>query len=410
MKKLLCLLVALMLTFSAVGFAAPGNKLGMEALRALYDGENNCFVSPVSLDLALALTAYGAQGDTKAEILAALEAEDTETAYRFIPALRQSGLKIANAAFVNDRIALREEFASGIRRDLDAGIFPLDSAESIHEWVSEHTGGLIDKIPLDDNIGQTALVLINAIAMDAKWEEPFDPYYTRKMDFRAPGGDTQVEMMRSFLYTDFYAEIDGIRFLRLNYRDCRLYMLLALPDEGVGLSDVLDWLTENDPDAIRYEPESAAHIISAIVERNKGWSSELSESEIEWLSQWYIGSDLWEISLRLPKFDITCDYDLTETLKAKGVTTAFTPKAQFPGISETPLMLMAVKQKLRVQVDEEGTRAAAVTWAELNDGATDPRYERVPVDFFCDRPFVMLIVDGESGAICFAGVVTDPLS
>ena len=185
-------------------------------------------------------------------------------------------------------------------------------------------------------------------------------------------------------------------------------MLLALPETAGDVSAVLAWLESNDPGEIVYEPESAESIVIGSVQQNIDWGDPLSSEEIDWLYQWYDGSDPWEVSLRLPKLDVQCFCELTEALKPLGVRKAFTDEAELSGLSDTPLMLASVRQKLRVQVDEEGTRAAAVTWSDILATEPNPRYERVPVQFTCDSPFVMLIVDGDSGAICFAGVVANP--
>ncbi len=405
MRRGILLILALALLFQAGALADGGNRLGAKALHLLYDGQNNCFLSPVSLQFALWLVADGAEGETRDEILSALQTQ--KDAPSLMQALRRSGLRMANAAFASDRISLKESYLQDIRQRFEAEVFPLNDGGRVNRWVREQTDGLIDDLPLTDP-SQTALILINAVAMDARWEEPFDPAFTRPMPFQTPAGETQVPMLGAYLYTPYYAEADGLRFLRLNYRDSGLYMLLALPETAGDVSAVLAWLESNDPGEIVYEPESAESIVNGIVQQNIDWGDPLSSEEIDWLYQWYDGSDPWEVSLRLPKLDVQCFCELTEALKALGVKKAFTDEAELSGLSDTPLMLASVRQKLRVQVDEEGTRAAAVTWSDILATEPNPRYERVPVQFTCDSPFVMLIVDGDSGAICFAGVVANP--
>ena len=405
MRRLVFIILALSFILQAGALAEGANQLGAKALEELYDGKSNCFLSPVSLQLALQLVAEGAQGETRDEILSALGTQ--ADAEKLMQGLKSSGLRTANAAFVSDQIRLKESYALGIRQRFEAEIFPLDGKDRVNQWVRRQTDGLIDSLPLNDP-SQTALILINAVAMDAKWEEPFDAVFTRQRPFATPEGAVEVPTMHDYLHTPYYAEKDGLRFLRLNYKDCGLYMLLILPKKQGDVASILNWLKTNEPGEIVYEPESAESIVNGIVQQNIDWGDPLRPDEIDWLYRCYEGGDTWEVSLNLPKLDVQCACELTEVLKALGVKKAFTAGAELSGMSETPLMLASVSQKLRVQVDEEGTRAAAVTWSEIAATGPEPRYERVPVLFSCDSPFAMLIADEESGAVCFAGIVTNP--
>ena len=407
MKRIIALILALLVPLCAFGaLAEPGNKLGMDILLSLLDGKSNRFVSPVSLDLALALAACGSEGETKAEILAALEADTLKDATSFSAALEKSGLKIANAAFVKDGLVLKADYASGIQREMDAEILPLNSLSQVNSWVNEHTDGLIPSLPLS-GIDDIMLMLINAIAIDARWEEPFDGLYTCKQNFHAPDGDVEVDMMYNTLVGG-YVETDGLQLLRLDYRDCDLYMLLALPHDG-DVADALKWLGDHDLNALEYPIQSQEEIVSEIVERAKQWGEVLDEETISWLNARYMGGMPYEVALALPKLDIQCSTDLTEPLKQQGILKAFDPvDAGFAPISDTPLYVTVLRQELRLQVDEEGTKAAAVTYELMDTMAANPMYERKPVNFTCDRPFALLIIDETSGEICFAGAVMNP--
>ena len=112
-----------------------------------------------------------------------------------------------------------------------------------------------------------------------------------------------------------------------------------------------------------------------------------------------------EITLRLPKVDITARTDLTEPLQAVGIRIAFTDAADFSGISEKPMKINRVCQDTRLRIDEEGTSAAAVTEIELAPGEAEPIEE--PVLMNVNRPFVVLIVDKETDAVVFAAVIAD---
>lgn len=374
MKKMLCLALIALLCLSAFAEAAepapvPGNRLGLATLRQLADRGGNQFVSPVSLAYALSMAAAGAEGETLDELLAALDAGGAEDIAALNERLRAAGLSWANAAFVRDGLPLDPEYAAALEANFSAELFPLDAAERVNVWVAEHTDGLIDHL-MDDVDPSLLLMLVNAIVMDAKWLSPFDPEDTWAGDFHAPDGDVQADFMHQTLYAS-YAEIDGTQMIRLNYAGSGLCMLIALPPEG-GLDAALD----------------------ALAERGLDWFD--------------LPGEYTEVTLSLPKLDLEVSNLLGETLRALGITRAFAEDAQFAGISQQPVKVSDVLQKVRVQVDEEGTRAAAVT-AVMVDGCAMPGDEPEPVPMIVDRPFAMVIADMDSGAICFAGAVVNPV-
>ena len=161
--------------------------------------------------------------------------------------------------------------------------------------------------------------------------------------------------------------------IRLNYADSELFMLLVLPEEG-GMESLLHALTEE----------------------GFGWFDCMAETDRE-------------IYLWLPKVDITAHNDLTDPLKEAGIALAFTNAADFRGIAEKPLKIDCVFQDVRIQIDEEGTRAAAVTQIDLAPSEAADEDREPPIRMRLDRPFVALIVDEETETVCFAAVIADPL-
>lgn len=378
MKNVICAALVLALCLGgamARAEGAPGNRLGLETLRLISDGNENRFVSPVSLAYALSLAAAGAAGETREALLAALDAEDADAVCAMNDALAAAGLKWANAIFARHDLPVRPEYARALADRFAAEAFPLDAAEDVNAWVADKTGGLIERLlerPLDD---QTRLVLVNAIAMDAAWLSPFPPENTCEDDFHAPGGDVKAQFMHQKLRAR-YAEIDGTQVIRLGYIDRETYMptglsmFVALPPEG-GVPALLDALAERGLAAV----ESAG--------------------------------EAQEVLLTLPKLDIDVGGSLAQPLKALGLELAFTDAADFSGISEEGLEISDVLQKVRVQMDEDGTRAAAATAVMMKDNAVMLSPEK-PVEMNVNRPFVLLIAEETTGAIAFAGVVADP--
>ena len=409
MKKLLAMLCALALCMTAAGMAeggtAPGNQMGLDLLAMLTDGSQNAFVSPVSLAYAMAMAADGAGEGTRQELLLALDTESTDAIAAWNDALAASGLKVANAAFVAPGLPFSQDYAQAISGRYHAGIFPLEDAAPVNEWVRKNTDGLIDKLLDEDMKPEISLLLMNAVAMDAKWTVPFDPYYTAEGDFHSPSGDVKAQFMHDTRSME-YARTEQAQAVRLRYRDCGLSMLLILPDEG-RIAEVLTLLSEKGADQFVFEDRSVESIIDGVVAQQKEYDPQLNEEALrDELKMFFNRPEAWKVSLALPKLDITTTASLKAPLMDLGVNAAFSEDADFYGISDIPLWIDDVIQKVRVQVDEEGTRAAAVTEFAFAAGA--PRYQQAPVPMVFDRPFIMLIADEATGAICFAGVVAAP--
>lgn len=375
MKKCLCALLALTLFLLPLAGAetssAAGSQMGFELLRELNNGSDNRVLSPASLAYALAMAAEGAEGDTRAELLEALAAEDPSTAGELTDALEAAGLKVANAAFATGGVAISEDYIKALASAFGAEWFEAgdDLAGRINQWVSEHTDGLIDRM-LDETPSDTALALVNALAMDADWLSPFIPDSTADGTFHAPDGDVNVPFMHQTLSAR-YGERDGVQLLRLGYADSDLELLIALPSEDGGVSDVLDELCE------------------------------------EGLAYFQFGEEGVEVNLSMPKTDISDANSLVDALKALGIETPFGDSADFSGISEEGgLYISQILQKARLIFDEEGTQAAASTVVSVATSAYNPD---PPVEFNMNRPFVAVIADAATGAVCFAAVVNNPL-
>lgn len=378
MKKILSILLCLALLgcaalaepVAAESAPAVGEKLGFELLKALYAEGGNVLLSPASLTLALGMAAEGAEGETLTAILTALGAEDASELGDVVP----EEIKSANAAFVAQGLPLKGAYIDRLNEAYGAEWFDLDAevVEVVNAWVAEHTDGLIEKLLTEAPDPQTGLILINAIAMDAKWEKPFKDYNTIEDDFHAPQGDVSVEMMYQREFFD-YVERDGLQIVRLPYAGGALEMWIALPGEGVsiGLDGLLDALAEQGMDYLKD------------------------------------GAEEREVDLFLPKFDLTTENSLSDALKVLGVELPFDENADFSGISEVPLRIDEILQKVRVQLDEEGTKAAAATAAIVACMALVPEEE--PVEVRADRPFAFVIADAETDSVCFAGVVENPV-
>ena len=282
-------------------------------------------------------------------------------------------IKSANAAFVAQGLAPKDSYIERLNAGYGAEWFDLDAdaVERVNAWVAKHTDGLIEELLSEAPDPQTGLILLNAIAMDAKWSKPFDASSTIEDSFHAPQGDVRAEMMYQKERFD-YVKKDGVQIVRLPYAGSTLSMWIALPGEDVGMDKLL---------------------------------GKLSAKGMAWLKD---GAKECEVRLTLPKFDLTDENSLSDAMKALGVEAPFGDSADFSGISDVPLRIDEILQKVRVQLDEDGTRAAAAT-AAIAKVMSAPVGEEV-VDMRVDRPFAFVIADDASGSVCFAGVIENPVA
>lgn len=371
MRRILAAVTAaVMIGGAALAESVPGNRLGLEVLARIADGTQNQFVSPVSLGYALSMAAAGAEGDTLAALLRALGAEEVGSISALNAPLAEASLKLAGAAFVKPGVSVKADYQAALEDQFVAACVPLEDATQVNAWISEHTDGLIgDALNASDLPPDLNLMLVNAIAMDAEWASPFEAEDTWAEDFHAPDGDVRVDFMHQSTYAK-YGESGSTQFIRKGYAGGRLAMLIALPAEGK-LTSALAALKKNGLDYFQFKPMPQA------------------------------------VALSMPKLDISVNNSLTEALKESGLKKPLGESAEFPGICDEPLMISDVLQQVRVQVDEEGTRAAAATEIMMAEGAA-PDDGPQPVQVRVDRPFVLVIVDEPTGAICFAGAVVRP--
>ena len=370
MRKIIAIVLALaLLGAAALAESAPGNRLGYKVLAELSGGSQNAFVSPVSLAWALSMAAEGATGETRQKLLGALDVEDPSQVAELGEPLAESGLMWANAAFTGAGIELLPDYDAVLESRYAAGRFALADAESANAWASEKTGGLIDRLAIDPTVGGQ-LTLVNAVALEAEWASPFDPSMTTERPFHTPDGDVTVSFMRQDTYAQ-YGESMGVQLVCKGYLNGRLAMYLALPPEG-GLNRALKNLAENPNSFFTFKPNPQS------------------------------------VRLTLPKLDVSAGASLKDAIVAAGCWVPFHEEyADYSGISETDLRVSDVFQQVRLQVDEDGTRAAAVTEVAMPMSAA-PDDGPEPIDFTVDRPFLFALVDRPTGTVLFAGAVVNP--
>jgi len=352
----------------------------------------NLFFSPYSISSALAMTWAGARGQTAAEMAKTLAlpqgaATQPERVHAAFAALMKSlndpkaayELTVANALWGQKGYAFQASFLDLLDAHYGAGLREVDFArdaegarQTINRWVEKETRDKIkDLIPAGALPPLTRLVLTNAIYFKGTWRYPFGKDDTKDEPFFAPGGTVQVPMMRDtkhFQYTDAKTH----HVLELPYKGGDLAMVLLVPKAKDGLPAV--------------EKALAAEALAA-------WIGNLKHERVR---------------VRLPRFKLTWRCMMAKVLSKMGMPRAFDPEqAEFQGINggREPLWIGEVIHKAFVDVNEEGTEAAAAT-AVVMLGSAAPA--KGPIEVRCDRPFVFLIRDTRSGAILFLGRVVNP--
>ena len=352
----------------------------------------NLFYSPYSISLALAMTWAGAKNQTEADMAATLgfslsqgalhpafNALDHALMSRGKNAKASDGqgfrLNIANALWGQTSYPFEQPFLDTLAENYGAGMRVVDfhndpegSADLINQWVDKLTEGKIPELVTPQDISpSTELVLTNAIYFNAAWEEPFETKDTKDGDFvKLDGSTVTVPMMHGYRDTG-YVKGAGYQALSLPYDGHELSMVLVMPDTGK-LAD--------------FEASLDADKIDAI-------TSSLSEHSV---------------TVTMPKFKFDGSFSLAKALGDMGMEVAFSPAADFSGIStKSALMIEDVIHKSFVSVNEAGTEAAAATAVILGDTAAPE-----PAEMTLDRPFLFFIRDEATRSVLFVGRVADP--
>jgi serine protease inhibitor len=378
------------------------NDFGFAMLRelALSSPDKNVFVSPTSVALALGMAYTGAAGPTRDAMAAALRLQgmtpgEADTSFsELLAGLASSDPKvrvdIANSLWARKGVKFSDEYLQAVRDLFAAEAKELDFSSAaapatINAWVKAKTGGkipsIVETIDPDD-----VLFLVNAVYFKGKWTNAFDKKLTKEGDFHLGADDEKRVMMMSRQAEFDYSEDPQLQAVRLPYGDGQLAMYVflprqpgvegsaSMPDHGVGLEEFLGRLNPED------------------------WSMWLDRFEPR------------QGRLVLPRFKLEYTQKLNEVLKSMGMAEAFEPgmadfSAMFAEPGSRSAYISEVRHKTFVEVNEEGTEAAAATSVGVTLTAM-PTEE--PFLMVADRPFCCVIADQKTGAVLFAGAIRDP--
>lgn len=367
---------------------SANNEFGFNLFHSIdaVEQQKNLFISPLSVSMALGMTLNGAAGETREAMrsvlaFAGMDDEAINQSYRSLIDLLvnldpEVTMQIANSIWTRQGVAFRDDFLNANKTYFDALVQGLDfgdpaSVSTINQWVKDNTNGKIDKI-IEHIDQETVMFLINAIYFKGTWTFQFDKELTADEPFfLADGSQKTVPMMHlsgdlNYFGNDLFQAVD------LPYGSDLYNMMILLPRPGTDLEAVVAALS---------------------AENWQAWSGVFKTTAVD---------------LALPKFKLEYEIRLNDVLTSMGMGVAFDAgRADFTRMYEGPdrLFISKVKHKTFLEVDEEGTEAAAATVVEVGRTSV-PQNTPVRVD----HPFVFLIHDRNSGTIVFMGKMLNPQS
>ena len=347
-------------------------------------GVGSNVVSPMSVTYLMAMLANGAEASTREEIMDAIGAKDFDIdemnafyAYlirRAKTADKQTTLNIANYIALNKEFKLKKKFASTIADSYQGAVESLDftnpeSTKRINGWCSEHTNNMIPTI-IDQVEPSAVAYILNAIYFNGTWTDKFDKNNTKKEQFNGYTRDIMyVDMMhRNAKY--YYTSNDIYSAVTLPYGSGAYSMTVILPNEGKFITDLTKTLNADTIASLRRNMEECL------------------------------------VDLKLPRFTTEMKLPLKGIVAKLGAPSMFdATRADFSSFANGNVYVSEMLQKAKIEVSEEGTKAAAVTMGMVKLTSMRPQEPR-RVDFHCDRPFVYMIQDNYTGAILFMGQFT----
>ncbi len=369
---------------AGTAMAAANNHFGWKLLQEMSSNSSdtdNIWISPTSIADALDLAYVGATGDTRTQLRKTLDFpklsdKDFNSANQSLSASLISTdpkvqVSIANAIWADQHTPFLSSYVDTCGKYYDASAQTLDfsnptSANTINSWVSEKTSGNIPTLVSPIQLQGADCVLTNAVYFKGEWSSQFKPEETAPAPFTLGTGEQiQLAAMHN---TYHYPVTSNNQFqaISLPYGDGSVSMVIILPRAGVSTNDLLKTMNQESLEAT------------------------LASQEVSM------------VDLQLPKFHVEYSAQLREPLQSLGIRDAFTQSAEFSGMG-SPRYISAVIHKTMMDVDEQGTVAAAATGIGMAR-----LIEMAPEKFIVDHPFICAIRDNDTGALLFLGVINFP--
>ena len=340
--------------------------------------KGSTIVSPISVSYLLGMLNEGADGETRQQITDVLglggSVQEINEYFKKMMHEAQSvdpsvTLKSANCIYFKLGMRINPLFKADMQNYYDANVETINFNSSnivnkINSWSKAHTDGMIPKLVTKGELNHLAVMyLLNAVYFKASWTDKFDPMSTRDIDFITHEGKTVKRPMMHRRGIVAYGKNDLCKMLCLPYGNKAYSMVVLLPNEGKTTDDIIRNLS---------------------AQKVKEWQSQMRTEDV---------------NILIPRFTTESETHLEAILSSMGMPRAFRDDAEFPNmIQKEGLSVSMMKQKAKIEVNEDGTEAAAVTIAEMiSFGVHDYEY------FHATRPFVYYIMEKSTGAIYFMG-------
>ncbi len=361
-------------------------SFGIDIFKTLDAGvsDSNLFISPLSMTMALLMTANGARGETQVEILHAIGCDNVsmddanQVAQNMLNDFTTKSpsvcCQIANSIWYRNTFPVKHDFIATDSSYYNAAVKALDFTDPtapavINQWVSDNTNGkipsIIDKIEDNDQ-----LILLNAVYFKGQWALPFDSSATRNEPFYLADGTSKTcAMMRTDKPFAYYQD-QHAQYVELDYDSSDFSMLLILPDSTQTATAFVQSMTPAGLDSI------------------------------------YAKLSVQEINLYLPQCKFSCMKDLVAALGKLGIQKAFVPgSANFMNITDdSSLFISKLQQKAFLKICEGGTEAAAVTIGVISDTSIGI----MPPIMYINRPYICILREKTTNTILFIGKIMDP--
>lgn len=357
-------------------FRSAYDNFSVELLKKCFDGKSNTLISPLSVSTVLTMTANGADGQTKDEMLKVLgNGMSLDELNKYLSSFNDSltsgedfSLKSANSIwFIKDNnFSVRNEFlqtnAGFYKAEIYKRAYNDEIISDMNKWVSEHTDGMIDKF-IEDGSYPDEITLINAVAFTAVWEKYYFDNFVDSGTFTDADGNAQTVTMLSSQESEYISGDNCTGFIK-KYKGGKYGFAAILPDSNISVNDLI---------------------------------ASLSGKKLSEMLQNTVTTD---VVAKMPKFEYEYSTKLNDALTLLGMPDAFSKNADFSGISKGKLSLKDVLHKTKISVTEEGTRAASATGVVLSASPYGNK------QVILDRPFMYMILDTETMLPLFTGVYT----
>jgi serpin B len=369
------------------------NQFAFDFLKQLKNRSENLCFSPYSISTAFSMTAIGAKGITANQMWSTLHYNPNQLAAlkHLTEALtvekksdQDAEVLLSNALWVQKDLPIENQFRKTMQEDFTAPFESLDfihqpalAIQRINQWVKKSTRSKIEEIVTPDNVSSdTRLILTSAIYMKAQWKHPFEKNATTQKTFYV-SNEKSIEV--PFMYNTNYFKLfegEGVTMLELPYyfeseKAPKLSFVLLMPS-----------------------------LESSVT------SLEAKLSPVQW-SEWMSLAEYRNVELSMPKFKIESELDLNEIMISLGMKEAFTPQADFSGITGgRDLFINKAVHKTFIDVDEKGTEAAAATVVMMALTSWIEPEKAYPLAI--NHPFIYFIVDQNTNTILFMGRVVEP--